>query len=110
MDICDRPVVTTMGISVEKTLVESNFGLVQKGSVLSYHQPITPSRSVITHHNAPPYPQLPLADSTLAPTECIHVNTEEEYLHLESLKVGMKNRGANKCLSVPLLILQVYPK
>lgn len=88
-DISDKPLVATMAISDEKTLTETAFGLAQKGSVLSYQQPILPSRSVKMHQDPPPYPLLPLVESRLAPTECVHVCTEEEHFHLESLKVGM---------------------
>lgn len=85
----EKPIIASMGISEEKTLVETAFGLAQKGSVLSYQQPIPPSRSLQIHQNPPPNPLLPLVDYRLAPTECVHVSTEEEYFHLESLKVGM---------------------
>lgn len=88
-DISDKPLVATMATSDEKTLTETAFGLAQKGSVLSYQQPILPSRSVKMHQDPPPYPLLPLVESRLAPTKCVHVCTEEEHFHLESLKVEM---------------------
>ena len=35
-DVMEKPLAATVGITVEKTLVEIAFGLAQKGSVLSY--------------------------------------------------------------------------
>ncbi|KAJ8359114.1 hypothetical protein SKAU_G00156390 [Synaphobranchus kaupii] len=42
----DRPLVTTMNMGPDKPLVESAFGLLQEGSVLSYQQPALTSRSL----------------------------------------------------------------
>lgn len=39
LDPLDRPLVTTMGMSMDKPLVDSEFGLVQRRSVISYQQP-----------------------------------------------------------------------
>ena len=52
--------VTTMGMSTTKTLAESEFGPVQRGSVLSYQQPKLLSKNIVWHQNAPPSPNLPL--------------------------------------------------
>lgn len=88
-NITEKPPAATMGISDEKTLVEAAFGLAQKGSVLSYQQPIFPSKSFKMYQDSPPYPPLPLGEYRLAPTECVHVCTEEEHFHLKSLMVTL---------------------
>ncbi|KAM9322940.1 tripartite motif-containing protein 16-like [Pholidichthys leucotaenia] len=68
-DITEKPLAATVVNSDEKPLVETAFGLAQKGSVLSYQQPILPTK--------------------LAPTECVHVCTEEEHLLLQSVTVSL---------------------
>ncbi|CAM4341551.1 unnamed protein product [Leuciscus chuanchicus] len=84
----DKPLVTTMNMSPDKPLVESAFGLVQEGSVLSYQQPVLTSR-YITLHDAPSTPPLPLEGYYLAPSKCMFVCTEEELLHLQSLNTPL---------------------
>ncbi|KAI4899361.1 hypothetical protein NFI96_008252 [Prochilodus magdalenae] len=69
LDIKEKPLVATMGISDEKTLVETAFGMAQKGSVLSYQLPILPTKSVKMHQDAPPYPPLPPEECRLHPTQ-----------------------------------------
>lgn len=86
----DRPLITKMGISTDKPLVHSVFGLVQRGSVLSYQQPKRESRSIEVHQHAPPPPCLPLLSHQLSPTDCIWVCTEEEQLHLQTLQLAME--------------------
>ena len=86
----DLPLVATMDMSVEKRLVESQFGLVQRGSVLSYQLPILPTRHMVLHPNAPPPPRLPLEDHKMSASECEWVCTEEEHLHLLSLQLSME--------------------
>jgi len=44
----------------EMNLVESKFGLVPKGSLLSYQCPVQSSREAVKHAEAPPFPKLPL--------------------------------------------------
>ncbi|KAG1929305.1 uncharacterized protein LOC120474911 [Pimephales promelas] len=44
----------------EMNLVESKFGLVPKGSLLSYQCPAQSSRKAVKHAEAPPFPKLPL--------------------------------------------------
>ena len=78
LDLQDRPMVTTMGMSATKTLAESEFGPVQRGSVLSYQQPKLLSKNIVLHPNAPPSPNLPLEAHKLSTTECVWVCTEEE--------------------------------
>ena len=86
----DLPMVTTMGMSTTKTLAESEFGPVQRGSVLSYQQPKLLSKNIVWHQNAPPSPNLPLEAHKLLPTECVWVCTEEEQLDLQSLTISME--------------------
>ncbi|KAF4103617.1 hypothetical protein G5714_016500 [Onychostoma macrolepis] len=73
----------------ENTLVETAFGLAQKGSVLSYQQPIMPTKSVNMHQDCPSYPRLPLGEYRLDPTKCMCVCTEEEHFHLKSLMITL---------------------
>uniref|UniRef100_A0A8C4NPZ3 YqaJ viral recombinase domain-containing protein n=1 Tax=Dicentrarchus labrax TaxID=13489 RepID=A0A8C4NPZ3_DICLA len=87
--ISEKPLAATMGISDEKTLVETAFGLAQRGSVLSYQQPVLSTKSVKMHQDPPPYPPLPIGEYRLAPTDCVHVCTEEEHFHLKSLNVTL---------------------
>ncbi|XP_063043972.1 uncharacterized protein LOC134438351 [Engraulis encrasicolus] len=93
----DRPLITKMGIGTDKRLVESAFGLVQRGSVLSYQQPKRDSRSTEVHPHAPPPPSLPLASHQLSPTESVWVCTEEEQLHLQSLQLTMEMAHKIEC-------------
>ncbi|CAM4733060.1 unnamed protein product [Leuciscus chuanchicus] len=87
--IREKPLAATMGISDEKTLVETAFGLAQRGSVLSYQQPVLPTKLVNMHQDPPPYPPLPIGEYRLAPTYCVHVCTEEEHFQLKSLNVTL---------------------
>ncbi|XP_017295491.3 uncharacterized protein LOC108250224 isoform X2 [Kryptolebias marmoratus] len=89
LDPLEKLLVTTMGMSVEKPLVDSEFGLVQKGSVLSYQQPKRLTRCIELHQHAPPPPSLPLFTHHLSPAECIWVCTEEEHFHLQSLQLSL---------------------
>ncbi|KAI4884811.1 hypothetical protein NFI96_026067, partial [Prochilodus magdalenae] len=65
-DIKEKP---QLWASVMKTLVETAFGMAQKGSVLSYQLPILPTKSVKMHQDAPPYPPLPPEEYRLHPTQ-----------------------------------------
>ncbi|XP_030602909.1 uncharacterized protein LOC115792494 isoform X2 [Archocentrus centrarchus] len=86
----DRPLVTTMNMRPDKPLVESAFGLVQEGSVLSYQQPVLKSRYITLHHDAPPTPHLPLEGFDILPLDCAFVCSEEELLRLKSLSVTLE--------------------
>lgn len=104
LDPLDMPLVTTMGMSIDKPLVDSEFGLVQRGSVISYQQPKLLTQCTELHKNAPVPPCLPLITHQLSPTECVWVCTEEEHLHIESLqlsiemahKIELSTRGQSK--------------
>ncbi|CAB1346787.1 unnamed protein product [Coregonus sp. 'balchen'] len=63
------PLISTMGISAGKLLVDSVLGKVQAGSVLSYQHPPTVSDTVITHENAPPFTDMPLQGYQLRATD-----------------------------------------
>ncbi|KAK0156244.1 hypothetical protein N1851_000466 [Merluccius polli] len=61
------PLITTMGITGDIPLVESIFGKVQEGSVLSYHLPaLSPPRTCLPA-SAPSRPALPLDGIPCAP-------------------------------------------
>ena len=80
------PLITTMGITGDIPLVESIFGKVQEGSVLSYHLPtLSPPRTCL-HASAPSQPALPLDGYHLGPAECCFVPTCHQHLHLTSLR------------------------
>ncbi|MEQ2267281.1 hypothetical protein XENORESO_003922 [Xenotaenia resolanae] len=83
------PFICTMNISTAKPLVDSIFGKVQAGSVLSYQQPPPPSDCVVIHEDAPPLPSVPLEDYYLNPSEYSFVSTHQEQLHLTSLSVTL---------------------
>ncbi|MED6245234.1 hypothetical protein ATANTOWER_000494 [Ataeniobius toweri] len=63
------PLICTMNISADKPLVDSIFGKVQVGSVLSYQQPPPPSDCVVIHEDAPPFLSVPLEGYHLNPSE-----------------------------------------
>lgn len=87
----ERPLIATMAISAEKTLVETSFSLAQKGSVLSYQQPILPTKVVTIHMDAPPFPKLPIDNSQLPPTGMQELTlTDEQKFHLKSLTVTLE--------------------
>ncbi|XP_034037280.1 uncharacterized protein LOC117520085 isoform X2 [Thalassophryne amazonica] len=94
--------ICTMNISADKPLVDSIFGKVQAGSILSY-QPQPPSDSVVIHGDAPPFPSVPLEGYHLSPTECSFVPTHQEQLHLNSLSVTLSQshltEEATRCQS-----------
>ncbi|KAL6487810.1 hypothetical protein MHYP_G00044360 [Metynnis hypsauchen] len=97
------PLICTMNISPDKPLVDSIFGKVQVGSVLSYQQPPPPSDSVVIHEDAPPFPSLPLEGYHLSPPEYSFVPTHQEQLHLSSLSVTLSQshliEEATRCQS-----------
>lgn len=49
----DKPPVKTIGMTVDKPLVDSTSGLVQKGSVLSYQQPKLTTKHIKLQLDAP---------------------------------------------------------
>nr|XP_055076863.1 uncharacterized protein LOC129456058 [Misgurnus anguillicaudatus] len=104
LDPLDMPLVTKMVMSIDKPLVDSEFGLIQRGSIISYQQPKLQTQCTELHKNAPGPPCLPLITHQLSPTECVWVCTEEEHLHIQSLqlsiemahKIELSTRGQSK--------------
>ncbi|KAL1007424.1 hypothetical protein UPYG_G00086610 [Umbra pygmaea] len=84
------PVITRMAISSGKPLVDSALGRVQAGSILSYQHPCTVSDTVISHSDAPPFPELPLQGYSLEASSCAKVLTQQEQLHLASMSVSLQ--------------------
>jgi hypothetical protein len=82
----EAPMICSMGISSDISLVDSALGKVQVGSPLSYQQPATASND-LSFHVAPPRPSLPLFGYQLQPSSCMFVCTAPEQLHLKSLEV-----------------------
>lgn len=79
------PLITTVGIAGGALLVDSVFGKVQKGSVLSYHLPTWTPPKTCPHTTAPPRPSLPLDGHCLGPSECCFVLSYHKQLHMSSL-------------------------
>ena len=67
--------ITTMAISHDLPLVNSLFGPVQEGSVLSYQMPTKAVPRTCPHSDAPSPPQLPLSDYRLGPSTCSFIYT-----------------------------------
>lgn len=82
------PLVTTMGMSAEVPLVQSAFGAVQAGSVLSFQQKPPEMREIINIPDAPAQPSLPIQSYRLEPTTCAYVLSEEEHVYMKSLQVS----------------------
>ncbi|XP_051558066.1 uncharacterized protein LOC127443464 isoform X2 [Myxocyprinus asiaticus] len=79
------PPITTMGIAGDVPLVDSAFGKVQEGSVLSYHLPAWSPPKTCPHTTTPPRPSLPLYGYCLGPLECCFVLSYHQQLHMNSL-------------------------
>ena len=76
------PLIYRMNITSDKPLVDSIFGKVQTGSILSYQHLAPPPDSVVIHKDAPPFPKVPLDGYHLQPTDCTYEPTDQEKLHL----------------------------
>ncbi len=74
------PLVTTMGLSADVPLVQSAFGAVQAGSVLSFQHKPPAMREVINIPSAPASPSLPIHSYRLEPPSCAYVLSEQEHL------------------------------
>ncbi len=83
------PLICKMNISPCKPLVDSIFGKLQAGSILSYQHPPPIPDGVITHKDAPPFPKVPPEGYQIKPTDCTYVPTNQEQLHLNSLSVTL---------------------
>ncbi|XP_065109040.1 uncharacterized protein [Paramisgurnus dabryanus] len=84
------PLVTTIGMCNDDSFVDSAFGKVQVGSVLSYQQPAATTRNITPHKDAPAPPHLPLDDYSLDSSVCLFVYSKHELLHMESLAVTLE--------------------
>ncbi|XP_062393358.1 uncharacterized protein LOC134080770 [Sardina pilchardus] len=84
------PMITTMSISKDVPLVDSMFGRVQEGSVLSYQMPAKVVPRTFPHEDAPSPPQLPLSDYRLQPSNCAFVYTEQQHHHMASLETSLE--------------------
>ncbi|CAB1315050.1 unnamed protein product [Coregonus sp. 'balchen'] len=98
------PLICRMNITSDKPLVDSIFGKVQTGSILSYQHPPPPPDSVVIHEDAPPFPKVPLDGYHLQPTDCSYeIMTDQEKLHLSSLSVTLSQshliEEATRCQS-----------
>ena len=79
-----------MAISGDVPLVDSLFGPVQEGSVLSYQMPTKAVPRTCPHSDAPSPPQLPLCDYRLGPSTCSFVSTLQQHHHMASLATPME--------------------
>ncbi|XP_051965505.1 uncharacterized protein LOC127631432 [Xyrauchen texanus] len=86
----EAPMITAMAISSDVPLIESMFGPVQEGSVLSYQLPVMAVPSTRPHTGAPSPPQLPLSDYRLGPPTCAFVFSEHQHHHLASLATSFE--------------------
>uniref|UniRef100_A0A8C9X6E5 YqaJ viral recombinase domain-containing protein n=1 Tax=Sander lucioperca TaxID=283035 RepID=A0A8C9X6E5_SANLU len=82
--------ITTMSVSSDVPLVDSMFGTVQEGSVLSYQMPTKVVPQTFPHRDAPSPPQLPLCDYRLGPSNCAFVYTEQQHHHMASLETSLE--------------------
>ncbi|KAK0136704.1 hypothetical protein N1851_027112 [Merluccius polli] len=93
----EAPMICTMGISSDISLVDSALGKVQVGSPLSYQQPAT-AKNDLSFHAAPPRPSLPLFGYKLQLSCCILVCTAPEQLHMKRLeKFECATREQSEC-------------
>lgn len=82
------PLITTMGISGAIPLVDSAFGKVQEGSVLSYLLPVWSPPKTCLHSTAPPRPFVPPSNYFLGPSKCCFVLSHHQQLHMMSLETS----------------------
>lgn len=84
------PLITTMAMDINVPLVDSSFGKVQEGSVLSIHMPAKRVPKTCPHKDAPSPPQLPLHGYSLGPSTCSFVCTEHQQHHMMSLATTLE--------------------
>ena len=93
-DIHPQPGICKMLHGLENLhLVDSKFGPVPFGSVLSYQCPPEISRDIIKHPGAPEFPQLPVDGYTFEFPVHFKPNYRQQ-CHLESLKVSREISAA----------------
>ncbi|KAI2655759.1 Histidinol-phosphate aminotransferase 1 [Labeo rohita] len=77
-------------MDISAPLVDSVFGKVQEGSVLSCHIPANRVPKTCPHTDAPPPPQLPLHGYKLGPSACSFAYTEHQQHHTMSLATTLE--------------------
>jgi len=73
----------------ELSLVDSRFGPVPRGSVLSYQCPPLMTKNKVKHPDAPLFPKLPI-DGAAFPRSLYFVPSCHQFFHLESVSVSME--------------------
>ncbi|XP_073697761.1 uncharacterized protein [Garra rufa] len=73
----------------ELSLVDSRFGPVPRGSVLSYQCLPLKTKNKVKHTDSPLFPKLPI-DGALFPRSLHFVPNFQQFLHLESLSVSQE--------------------
>lgn len=81
------PLICTTDFLPDKLLLDSIFGKVQGGSVLSNQHPLLTSDAFIIHEGSPSFPKGPLEDWQLEAKSSTYVPTNQEQLHLKLLSV-----------------------
>ncbi|CDQ75179.1 unnamed protein product [Oncorhynchus mykiss] len=91
------PPVTTMEMSADVPLVESSFGPVQCGSVLSYQLPQPKTHEIVKIADAPSPPILPLDGYRLQASQCAYVLSHQEQFHLKALETTYEMSQSQGC-------------
>lgn len=84
------PLVTTMGMSSDDSLVDSASGKFQAGSVLSYQQPAATTSNITPHQDAPSQQPLPLDGYNFDPSVCLFMHSKHGLLHMKALAVTLE--------------------
>nr|XP_046152416.1 uncharacterized protein LOC123993974 [Oncorhynchus gorbuscha] len=91
------PLGTTMEMSADVPLVESSFGPVQCGSVLSYQLPQPKTHEIVKIADAPSPPILPLDGYRLQASQCAYVLSHQEQFHLKALETTYEISQSRGC-------------
>ncbi|XP_037531175.1 uncharacterized protein LOC119421601 isoform X2 [Nematolebias whitei] len=86
----EAPMITTMAVSNDVPLVDSLFGPVQEGSVLSYQLPAKVVPRTRPHQHVLSPPQLPLYNYRLEHSSCAYVCSEQQQHHMMSLETTLE--------------------
>lgn len=81
----EKPLITRMGLTADVEMVHSSFGLVSKGSPLSYQCPPPSSLNYTSQNNPPSRPPLPLYEHILEPLSSLPVLSPEELDHVDEM-------------------------
>ncbi|XP_061584620.1 uncharacterized protein LOC133449482 [Cololabis saira] len=82
-----KPLITTMGLTADVDWVDSAFGKVPKGSILSYQCPVPSSSDFKPHEDTPPQPQLPVSHHKLEPASIFPHLSAQEQGHINAMSV-----------------------